>query len=52
MHRQSSIISPLFGRLDLDARRPQRQELVSMYSGRVVVFIAVDMMKSVSIMGW
>ena len=36
IQRQSSVISPLSGSSDADSRRPQRQALVSMNSGRFV----------------
>ena len=36
MQRQSSVIPPLSGSSDADSRRPQRQALVSMNSGRFV----------------
>ena len=36
IQRQSSVIPPLSGSSDADSRRPQRQALVSMNSGRLV----------------
>ena len=42
MHRHNSGNSPLFERLDPEAKMPQRQTEVSMNEG-IEIFIAVDM---------